>query len=111
VLLLDRGASVQFADPIAVRVVRVHDWSTYAGWCWLDCYQLDGAGNAVERRTLFVRIAGLRPYPDPLRPGPLPRRTPRVPPPGTAGRSGDGRWANDPYTMERLVNGLHRRQD
>lgn len=110
VLLLNRDASAQFANPITVRVVRVHDWSTYEGWCWLDCYQLDRAGNAVARRSLFVLIAGLRPSRDPLRTGPppLPRRRPQVPP-GPECPPGASRWANDPYTMERLVNGLHRR--
>lgn len=63
VLVLDRAASVQFSTPILFRVIRVHDWSTYQGWAWLDGYQLNAAGQAVERRTVFVRIAGLRPPP------------------------------------------------
>jgi hypothetical protein len=60
VLHLGRKASVQFNHPILFRVIRVHDWTTYDGWVWLDGYQLNIAGDAVERRTVFVQIAGLR---------------------------------------------------
>jgi hypothetical protein len=42
------------------RVIRVHDWPTYDGWAWLDGYQLNGAGDAVERRSIFVQIQGLQ---------------------------------------------------
>jgi hypothetical protein len=38
----------------------VHDWPTYTGWVWLDGYQLDESGDAVERRSIFVQVAGLR---------------------------------------------------
>jgi hypothetical protein len=62
-VLVGRAASVQFARPITVRVIRVHDWSTYQGWVWLDAYELDQDGHAVDRRTLFVQPAGLRPVP------------------------------------------------
>lgn len=84
VLYLTREASVQFMTPIYFRVIRVHDWPTYAGWLWLDGYQLNDAGDAVERRSIFVRAAGLhrvpaqsgRPVPGPAaakRPVPRPR--------------------------------------
>jgi hypothetical protein len=43
------------------RVIRVHDWPTYDGWAWLDGYQLNGAGDAVERRSIFVQLKGLQP--------------------------------------------------
>jgi hypothetical protein len=43
------------------RVIRVHDWPTYDGWAWLDGYQLDASGDAVERRSIFVLIDGLQP--------------------------------------------------
>jgi hypothetical protein len=43
------------------RVIRVHDWPTYAGWAWLDGYQLNAAGDAVERRSIFVQLKGLQP--------------------------------------------------
>jgi hypothetical protein len=60
VLRVTREASVQFATPILFRVIRVHDWPTYTGWVWLDGYQLDESGDAVERRSIFVQMAGLR---------------------------------------------------
>jgi hypothetical protein len=60
VLHLTRAASVQFAVPVLFRVIRVHPWETYIGWVWLDGYELNAAGDAVERRSVFVQIAGLR---------------------------------------------------
>jgi hypothetical protein len=65
VLRVTRAASVQFASPLLFRVIRVHDWSTYDGWVWLDGYELNAAGEAVERRSIFVQVRGLqqvRPY-------------------------------------------------
>ena len=59
VLLITRAASVQFAVPILFRVIRPHDWSTSTGWIWLDGYQLNAAGDAVARRSIYVQIAGL----------------------------------------------------
>ncbi|MDG4834659.1 hypothetical protein O7627_35925 [Solwaraspora sp. WMMD1047] len=69
VLHVTRAASVQFAEPILFRVIRVHDWPTYTGWVWLDGYQLNSAGDAVERRSIFVQVAGL----NQLRPTPIRR--------------------------------------
>ena len=60
VLRVTRAASVQFAAPLLFRVIRVHDWSTYDGWCWLDGYELDNSGDAVERRSIFVQVEGLQ---------------------------------------------------
>ncbi|MDG4765769.1 hypothetical protein O7632_16930 [Solwaraspora sp. WMMD406] len=61
VVLLNRAASVQFAArPIRFRVIRRDERQTYHGWCWLDGYELDAAGDAVERREVFVQLAGLR---------------------------------------------------
>lgn len=40
-------------------VIKPHDWSTYQGWIWLDGYQLDAAGVARDRRSIFVRLDGL----------------------------------------------------
>lgn len=60
VLHITREASVQFAEPMLFRVIRTHDWPTYEGWIWLDGYELNGAGEAIERRSIFVRIGGLR---------------------------------------------------
>ena len=78
VLEVSRTASVQFGSPIRFRVIRVHDWPTYHGWLWLEGYQLDGSGEATERRSIFVQAAGLRRI-DPGRPTerrqpPRPRR-------------------------------------
>jgi hypothetical protein len=42
------------------RVIRVHDWPTYDGWVWLDGYELNSSGDAVERRSIFVQSGGLR---------------------------------------------------
>ncbi|SCF42883.1 hypothetical protein GA0070216_115143 [Micromonospora matsumotoense] len=55
-----RAATVQFIKPIWCRVIRVLDWITYDGWCWLDVYQLDAKGDAVVRRSIFVQPAKLQ---------------------------------------------------
>jgi hypothetical protein len=75
IYLMTKAASVQFAPgrEFLFRIIRVHNWPTYDGWVWLDGYKLDPAGDAVERRTLFVQIAGLiKPEPA-LRPVPSQR--------------------------------------
>src|SRR5947207_15146608 len=61
ILRVTRAASVQFTTPMLFRVIRVHDWSTYNGWAWLDGYELNGSGDAVERRSIFVQLDGLQP--------------------------------------------------
>jgi hypothetical protein len=66
VLCVTRAASAQFTEPIMFRVIRVHDWQTADGWAWLDGYQLDATGDAVERRSIFVQLGGLR-NPGPVR--------------------------------------------
>ncbi len=76
-------ASVQFTTPFRFRVIRVHDWPTYAGWLWLDGYQLDARGDAVARRSIYVRAAGLVPVETPA---------------STAGRATDRRSASRPST-------------
>ena len=68
-LEISRAASVQFVRPIMFRVIRTLDWTTYDGWAWLEGYELDAAGDAVARRTVFVQPAGLR------RPPTLPQAT------------------------------------
>jgi hypothetical protein len=60
VIHVTKAASVQFAAPMLFRVIRVHDWPTYEGWVWLDGYELNSAGDAVERRSIFVQVSGLR---------------------------------------------------
>jgi hypothetical protein len=59
VLRVTKQASVQFLEPMLFRVIRMHDWPTYDGWAWLDGYQLNAAGDAVARRSIFVQLAGL----------------------------------------------------
>ena len=56
------AASVQFvgANAFNFRVIRVEEKPTYEGWAWLDGYQLNSDGDAVARRSIFVRPAGLR---------------------------------------------------
>lgn len=61
IVVLTKAASVQFAvRPRLFRVIHVHDWPTYDGWAWIDGYELNPAGDAVERRTVFVSLDGLR---------------------------------------------------
>lgn len=82
VLVVGPAASVQFTQPMCFRVIRVHDWPTYEGWVWLDGYQLNALGDAVERRSIFVQVHGLRtvgasPARRPTNAPPAVRRTPR----------------------------------
>ncbi|GAA0478103.1 hypothetical protein Aca07nite_44960 [Actinoplanes capillaceus] len=62
VLVVDGRASVQFADGrrLVFRVISVSPKPTYHGWAWLSGYVLDAAGDAIERREIFVREEGLR---------------------------------------------------
>jgi hypothetical protein len=60
VIHVTKAASVQFSAPVVFRVIRVHDWPTYEGWIWLDGYELNSSGDAVERRSIFVQVGGLR---------------------------------------------------
>lgn len=61
VLHLTRAASPQFVQPIFFRLIKVRaELHTYDGWTWLTGYHLDGKGNAISRRDLYVRIAGVR---------------------------------------------------
>jgi hypothetical protein len=60
VIQVTKAASVQFSSPMLFRVIRVHDWPTYEGWIWLDGYELNTSGEAVERRSIFVQVGGLR---------------------------------------------------
>lgn len=63
-LLVTWYASVQFGEPLLYRLIRVLQPDTErapVGWVWLDGYQLDpDSGDAVDRRQLFVQVAGLR---------------------------------------------------
>ncbi len=56
-------ASVQFSGDraLTLRIIRLDPRVTYDGWIWLDGYVVGPAGNALQRRRIFVRQAGLRP--------------------------------------------------
>jgi len=62
VVYVDREASVQFAPDHAIHF-RLIRWekSAYDGWIWAAGYQLNAAGDAVDRRDLFLQYEGLRP--------------------------------------------------
>lgn len=61
IVWVDHQASVQFrVRPILFRLIRVLPLDTYVGWVWLDGYELDQHGDAVERRSIWVQPAGLR---------------------------------------------------
>ncbi|MFY1687334.1 hypothetical protein [Plantactinospora sp. WMMB782] len=55
------AASTQFGGnrKLVLRVITIDSRPTYYGWCWVVGYVLDRAGEAVEKRELFVRVAGL----------------------------------------------------
>ncbi|MFY1688046.1 hypothetical protein [Plantactinospora sp. WMMB782] len=59
---IDGRASVQFAGDRALlmRVVRLDPRPTYYGWCWLTGHVLDLSGEAIQRRDVYVQVAGLR---------------------------------------------------
>jgi hypothetical protein len=63
VVHVDGDASVQFRGECSLtfRVTRVDPRSTYDGWLWLEGYVLGPAGNALQRRRIFVRREGLHP--------------------------------------------------
>lgn len=62
VLHLTRAAGPQFIRPIFFRLIRINtQLETYCGWAWLDGYQLDGKGDALARRELYVLKAGAKP--------------------------------------------------
>ena len=63
VVVVSADASVQFSGDRALtfRIIRVDPRVTYDGWIWLEGYVIGAAGNALQRRRIFVRRAGLRP--------------------------------------------------
>jgi hypothetical protein len=60
ILVIDRDASVQFLKPMRFRVIRILKRETYEGWLWLEGYEVNQHGDAVERRQIFVQARGLR---------------------------------------------------
>ncbi|MEV4515604.1 hypothetical protein AB0K00_42430 [Dactylosporangium sp. NPDC049525] len=69
VVQIGAAAGVQFAGGrgFAFRVIRPQDWATCTGHVWLDGYQVNTAGAAVQRRSIFVLIDGLLPALGPYR--------------------------------------------
>ena len=61
VFFVGGAASVQFQGErsLTFRVIRVESRQTYQGWLWMDGYVLGPTGEAIERRLIFVRRAGL----------------------------------------------------
>lgn len=61
VLQVGAAASVQFQGERALtfRVIRVDTRITYDGWLWIDGYVLGPDGDAIDRRVIFVKHAGL----------------------------------------------------
>ncbi|WTY53936.1 hypothetical protein OG617_11585 [Micromonospora sp. NBC_01412] len=80
---MNRQASAQFGGDRALifRVIKVPDQPTYHGWIWLTGYLLDQAGNALDRREIYVQKAGLQRA---TRPPALVRGPDRTPPARTA---------------------------
>ena len=74
VVVIGPKASVQFKEQFLFGGIRILPWETFDGWCWLDGYVLDRAGDAVERRRLFLQILGLR-LPEPGNAVNQPRRS------------------------------------
>ncbi|MDM4722124.1 hypothetical protein QTQ03_21960 [Micromonospora sp. WMMA1363] len=102
VLLVGSDASVQFSGErsLIFRVIKVCDRATYHGWVWLLGYALDRAGNAVDRREIYVQRAGLRQLTSAAAPV-----TGRTPPahPGRTGLSAAGRQASTTVPTSRRL--------
>ncbi|MEU4645086.1 hypothetical protein [Micromonospora sp. NPDC023814] len=83
-LVVDGRASVQFAGERALtfRVVSVSDQPTYAGWIWLTGYVLNRRGEAIDKREIYVQLAGLWPATS----ASIPRRTSATHPRDPVGR-------------------------
>ncbi|GAB3814183.1 hypothetical protein [Micromonospora zhanjiangensis] len=94
VVRIGAAASVQFGGDRALlmRVTSVDPKPTYHGWIWLTGYVLDHTGEAINKREVFVQVAGLhyvhRAPARPVRPTrpPAPRQSaPRRPAPDAVG--------------------------
>ncbi|MEQ4301641.1 hypothetical protein ABNF97_09655 [Plantactinospora sp. B6F1] len=55
------AASVQFGGErkLRMRVVAVDFRATYYGYAWIAGYMLDRDGMAIDKREIFVQVAGL----------------------------------------------------
>lgn len=85
--------------PIRFRVISVDARPTYDGMTWLDGYELDHTGRAVERRRIYVITAGLQHLQRPAEKATAPVRRPtnagparpRIPRPRTSSETTTGR--------------------
>lgn len=87
ILHVTKAASVQFSAPLLFRVIRAKVYGhTPEGWIWLDGYELSNRGDAIERREIFVQLAGLRPLQQrkPAKRVPAAAKTGNVPRPRSA---------------------------
>jgi hypothetical protein len=84
-LIIDGRASVQFAGDRALllRVTTVSQAPTYHGWTWLTGYAVDQSDQAIEKREVYVQLAGVAPATAGSVPAPRAR-----PAPAAARRSG-----------------------
>ncbi len=89
VLYVSRTASVQFDGDRALvfKVIRVDAHTTYEGWIWLAGYVLGPGRQAMDRRLIFVQLAGLRLMERAGSPGSATRTRGR---PGTSATGGPG---------------------
>lgn len=63
VYFIGREASVQFGGDqgILFRIIRIQEQVIIAtGWAWIEGYQIDNRGYAVERRVIYVQVAGMK---------------------------------------------------
>lgn len=59
IVLIKREASVQFSAPCRLRVISADPSATYPGWAWVEGYELDSSGAAVQRRAVFIQLEGI----------------------------------------------------
>jgi hypothetical protein len=61
VVRVGRAANFRYlARSVRIRLVRVEREPTSEELVWIDGYVLDETDEAIERRQLIVRLAGLR---------------------------------------------------
>lgn len=60
VLIINQRASIQFQKkPFLFRLIGIERHDHLSEWIWLEGYQLKTNGDAVEKRLIYVKIAGL----------------------------------------------------
>jgi hypothetical protein len=62
VVYIGPDAGAQFiACPMYATFIRVVEATGWQGMAWIDVWQLDPNGDAIEKRNLYVIAAGLHP--------------------------------------------------